>query len=309
MPKRYCMLIKRNMREESSDEESMQLPKLFKKPDVYIESNHLYFRGEVNAKNVGEFCDILDKYNQEILNVHAQSRVVITFPCPLYVHITSFGGDLLSGFMAHDYIKRSNLTVYTVAEGYTISSGSIMFMAGKKRLMTRNSYFLAHQLRQTVYGVMKASDFADEAKNDEEMMERINRIYISNLHVPENTSPNDLLTKEKLEAHMKHELYWNYETCMKYGIIDGEYINVVDCDKNDRTAIIDTMQTHLVDAQPIAVNSIKMCNLKPSKKILEIISELRADEENEKEALAKQLGKMLGKKQAKVKTKKEKNNA
>jgi ATP-dependent Clp protease protease subunit len=193
---------------------------------VYRKHNHIYYRTDVTMSNITKLCNLIDDYNYEQDMVCKALTTSIVIPKPLYLHITSYGGDLLAGFMAYDYIKNSNISIYTVAEGYTVSAGSIMFMAGKKRLMTENSYLLIHQLNQTSYGRETFHDMMDNASNTIEFMSRLYSIYLNNLRYNrKKVNQEDVLTKEKLENHMLHDIYWNIQTCIRYGLVDDIYTN------------------------------------------------------------------------------------
>src|SRR5579872_6645935 len=128
-----------NMSHNDSDDEIPQDPHVAallamnEKKTVFRDENHIYFRCDVTAKKINKLCNLIDEYNREQDINAVLLRTMIPIIKPLYVHITSNGGDLLAGFMAYDYIKNSSVPIFTVAEGYTISAGAIMFMAGKKR--------------------------------------------------------------------------------------------------------------------------------------------------------------------------------
>jgi len=148
---------------------------------------------------------------------------------PIYLHITSMGGDLLAGFMAYDFIKNSPIPVYTIADGFAVSSGANIFMAGKKRFMQKHSYLLIHQLNQMRFEKETALNAQDNAENVNEFMSKLYDIYLENIrHNRENVPEDQILTKEKLVFHMHHDIYWNYETCLKYGLVDGLYTNKKD---------------------------------------------------------------------------------
>jgi ATP-dependent protease ClpP protease subunit len=179
-------------------------------------------------------CNLINDYNRKHDVLPGEIPTSIIVPKPLYIHITSYGGDLFAGFMAYDNIKNSNIPIYTVAEGYTVSAGSIMFMAGKKRFMTENSYLMIHQLNQTSYGRETFHDMMDNASNTIEFMSRLYSIYLNNLRYNrKKVKQDDILTKEKLENHMLHDIYWNIHTCIRYGLVDEIYINYNTHDNND----------------------------------------------------------------------------
>lgn len=201
---------------------------------VYRRHNHIYYRADVTMSNITKLCNLIDDYNREQLMLTRELTTSIVIPKPIYLHITSYGGDLHAGFLAYDHIKNSNISIYTVAEAYTVSAGSMMFMAGKKRFMTENSYLLIHQLNQSGSGHETFHDMMDNASNTIEFMSRLYSIYLNNLRYNrKKVNQEDILTKEKLENHMLHDIYWNIQTCIRYGIVDDIYTNYNTHDSND----------------------------------------------------------------------------
>ena len=261
--------------EDGDDEETIRRAQ---KNNINISRmhNHIYFRSDVTMKSVQLLCDLIDEYNreQEILKIGNTTGIIVSRP--IYLHISSLGGDLLAGFMAYDYIRNSKIPVYTIADGYAVSSGANMFMAGKKRMMTKNSYILIHQLNITKQGTETYHDMMDNASNIIEFMSRLYAIYLNNLRYskkPENQS--DVLTKKKIENHMLHDIYWNIETCMMYGLVDGEYTGYADADNDDTN--------YLLAGTAVPMESIKTYTLEelvPSKSVIEAIKEKHKQQQN-----------------------------
>lgn len=210
----------------------------FEKYKLYRDNNHIYFRCDVSIGRVIKLCSLIDDYNRENDLMALANINSVTIPKPLYLHITSYGGDLLAGFMAYDHIKNSKTPIYTVAEGYTVSAGSLMYMAGRRRYMTESSYMLVHQLSEFSFGRNTFHNSMDNALNNIEFMSKCYAIYLNNIRYTGDGS--DILTKEKLENHMLHDIYWNYETCKKYGLVDGLYTNYSDRDMTDVHDILNT---------------------------------------------------------------------
>jgi ATP-dependent Clp protease protease subunit len=211
---------KRQMNHDSDDEEPTPLPglpitELLKhiNNDVYMVDNHLYFRTEVSR-------DSIDKLNKELIAYRRNYDVIKEMhkgyniqPKPIYLHITSDGGDLFAGFYAVDIIKSSPVPIYTVVEGSAVSAASLMACVGVKRFMTRNSYILIHQLSSGVVG--NFHEIKDNFENDSTLMENINKIYIEN--------SNKKLNKKLLKDILDHDKYWDFDTCIKYGLVDDVY--------------------------------------------------------------------------------------
>lgn len=277
---------------DGDDDDNTGLSQLFGMPrlNVYMESNHIYFRDDVSMESVGKLTQLIDAYNRSFDELSNSCKLGVVEPLPLYLHITSYGGDLLAGFLAYDYIKGSKINIYTVSEGYTVSSGSVMFMAGYRRLMTRNSYFLAHQLSQSSYGCSKFADIMDTAQNTTEFMRNLYKIYLDNIrHTIQPIEPNHILTKEKLEQHMTRDIYWNFQQCLEYGIVDEEYVNLVECKHKD----IQTIRSGRVQRQ-ISSPTIDEDQTTPSKQIIKraISQKKRSNRKNDAD-LQKELARAI----------------
>ena len=283
----------RNINHDSDEEDPNSTPNI---PDiasllkeekklVFRFHNHIYFRCEVTMDKINKLCNLIEDYNREQDALRYDCTSAIIVPKPIYLHITSMGGDMMGGFLAYDYIKNSRIPIYTIAEGYTVSSGANMFMAGQKRFMTENSYILVHQLSQTSnYGINTFHDMMDNAANIVEFMSKLYGIYLNNIrHNRKNVCTEDILTKEKLENHMLHDIYWNYETCLRFGIVDELYTNYVDTDVNDIQCIVKHKS-----CEPIKYYSLQ--ELRPSE---EVIDRIRQNNEQTKHEVTMSMLKSL----------------
>ncbi len=209
--------------EESEDEEEDMEPfpinpmQLESKQDdfVYQLDNHIYFTTDVSMKSINKLSKLIHNSNKEFEILESTvSHMAETKPKPIYLHISSMGGDLFAGFRAVDVIQNSKIPIYTVIEGYAISAASLMYLAGKRKFMTKNSFLLIHQLTN-YHGGGDAETFEkskDEFTNNQLLMNQLYDFYVS--------SSNTKLTKKKVEEILKHDLYWNYDTCSKYGLVD-----------------------------------------------------------------------------------------
>jgi ATP-dependent protease ClpP protease subunit len=203
--------------------------------DVTQVHNHIYFKTEVTMESIKKLTDLIDEANREHERQIIDDAVNFLFPKPIYLHITSNGGDLFAGFLAYDAIRNSKVPIYTVVDGYAVSSGSIMFMAGRKRFMTSNSYILIHQLSQTVNGTQTNADVMDDAANNIELMTRLYQLYLTEFrHGYAPVPAENILTKDTLEQHMAHDIYWNFQTCFKYGLAGGVFTNYQQREETDR---------------------------------------------------------------------------
>ena len=107
-----------------------------------------------------------------------------------------------------DTILRSKVPVQTYVDGFAASAATFLTVVGNERYMSRNSYMLIHQLSSNFWGTY--ANFEDEKKNLDLMMKRIKNIYKQYTDVP----------MKKIDEILKHDLLWDAETCLKYGMID-----------------------------------------------------------------------------------------
>lgn len=88
-------------------------------------------------------------------------------PKPQKIYINSIGGEIFAAIPLIDAIKNCTIPVHTYIEGIAASAASLIYMAGHKRFITKNSFMLIHELRTGVQG--KYSEIMDE-KNCDKLM-------------------------------------------------------------------------------------------------------------------------------------------
>jgi ATP-dependent protease ClpP protease subunit len=170
------------------------------------EDNIIYFYSSVTQKE--NF-----KLNKEISSIGRQMEMVavklgMETPPPLHLRINSYGGSVFAAFGSIDYIMKSKTPVYTYIDGCAASAGTIMSVCGAKRFIGENAYMLVHQLSSGSWG--KFTELQDDMKNNENLMKRIKEIYNAKTKIP----------KAKMDDLLKHDLWWDAKTCLKYGLVD-----------------------------------------------------------------------------------------
>lgn len=185
-----------------------------KKTGVDVIGNHIYFRATVTKKSVSELVKVITKLNSEFDLLKAMCKIGKLEPVPIYLHVTSGGGDLFYGFIAYDCIKNSKLPIYTIIDGEACSAASIMCVAGVKRLATKTSFTLIHQLSSGAFGTFE--QLSDSHHNNNLLMVKIKAIYLENTKIK----------SKELDSLMKRDLLFDVNKCLKYGIIDEIYEGV-----------------------------------------------------------------------------------
>lgn len=173
--------------------------------------NHIYFRSIIDFESINKMGSLIQEAVDEYELLASTLRNVTVIPRPIYLHITSEGGNLLASMLGIDMIENSKIPVYTVVEGKAVSAGSLLSVSGKKRLMTPNSYILIHQLSSMEGGNFE--QLMDSSKNNQEFMKRIKDIYLKSTK----------LTSKQLDEVLKHDIYWNFNKSLKAGLVDDVY--------------------------------------------------------------------------------------
>jgi ATP-dependent protease ClpP protease subunit len=205
--------------EDDDEQQPFKFPKLFgnnQNDDVYTTNNHIYFKTDVSKESIDKLSTEIDSLNNKMRNMEKKSTYGIFTPKPIYLHITTNGGDLLAGFFGYDKIKTSHNPIYTIIEGSVASAGSLLSMAGKRRYMTPNSHLLIHQLRTGIIGTYE--ELVDEKNNCNQFMSKLVNLYYQNC--------NGKMTKTKIREILKRDVFWNANTSILNGLVDEEWCGV-----------------------------------------------------------------------------------
>ena len=112
--------------------------------------------------------------------------------------------------MCFDTLKSKTYNVITIAEGYVASGGTIMMLGGKQRQIQKSTVMLIHQLSTAMYG--KFEELKEEFQNSEQDMKRLIKIY--------HTELKGKMTKKQIEDALKHDYWWDADTCVAKGLCD-----------------------------------------------------------------------------------------
>ena len=200
--KKANIIIKNDEDDDEETEEDDTLRKITR------ENNHIQVHAEVDRGSAFEMSEHLRKCELDnIVNAHELCLDEI----PIYLHINSFGGCLFDAMTAIDAIQSCKVPVYTIIEGATASAGTLMSVVGTKRYMRPNAYMLIHQLSAGAWG--KMAELEDEFENNKILMDKIKTIYKEHASIP----------KKELADVLKHDLWWDFDKCKSYGLIDEEW--------------------------------------------------------------------------------------
>ena len=168
-------------------------------------NHNIYFYSEVNRSRVLTLNKKIVQVGVKLRNVSNIFDIDIK---NINLHINSYGGSVFAGFAALDYIKGSKVPVNTVINGCAASAATLMSIVGNERYMHEHSFMLIHQLSSWTGG--KYEEMKDDMKNNDLLMQTIKDIYKKYTKIP----------KGQLSKILKHDLWWDAKTCMKYGLVD-----------------------------------------------------------------------------------------
>lgn len=172
---------------------------------VKVVGRNLYFYAGVNRGSILSFNEELAKLDVKMLTQAAQNDCD---PLPIRLHIHSFGGSIFAGIAGMEAIRKCRVPVHTIVDGCAASAATFLSVVGDHRIMHEQSYMLIHQLSSVMWG--KFQEFEDEMKNLKELMDMIKRTYLRHAKIP----------AKKLEAILKHDLWFSSRKCLRYGLVD-----------------------------------------------------------------------------------------
>ena len=203
MPKSMNPIFKKYTNEESEEEESD-----FSDDQVTVDKNKVMFYSDVDNNSCLKLIQCFNKAKEYV----AVQNVMNEFgdPMKVYIHICSDGGEIFSALSVIDTILNSKVDVVTICEGCVASAGVLISLSGKERYIRKHAYMLIHEIRSGCIG--KYSECQDDMKN--------NDIIMNDMKTYMNERCNNKLLKKKLNKVLKHDIIWDANKCLKYGLVD-----------------------------------------------------------------------------------------
>lgn len=177
---------------------------------ILVKNNHIYFYKDIDSNSCVELNKTLDELTKFLL------KQSIDFDCKpnnIFLHIKSNGGCVLSAFSIIDNILNSKIPVISIVEGAAASAATLISMVCHKRLIKYNAFMLIHQISSGSDG--KYEELKDEIINDTKIMNKIYNLYLKYTNINMNS----------IKTSLKHDIWWDSDECLKYGIVDEIYKN------------------------------------------------------------------------------------
>lgn len=176
---------------------------------IEVVGNHIYFYNGIDKDTALS----LNKTLQNTINTlkgPAFANFGIEKP-EIHLHLNSGGGKISDGIAILENILRLKkyAVIITHVEGMVASAATFFSIVGDKRYIHPHSYMMIHQLSSMMFG--NYAQFQDKQENLDEMMRMIKQLYREYTEIP----------MKKLDEILKHDVYFNAEKCLEYGLVDA----------------------------------------------------------------------------------------
>lgn len=138
------------------------------------------------------------------------------------LHINSYGGSVFASIAIFNYLKALGKEITTVNDGICASGASLIFMAGKQRVMPENTMLMIHRASTFAWG--NCNDLREQA----DILEKLD-----NSTVMVNYKNHFKGTDEELMDLIDKETWLSADECLSYGFCT-EVKNLVE-PKEDKT--------------------------------------------------------------------------
>lgn len=166
----------------------------------------IYLNEDISSYTIEGIVPLIHKINK----IDDKKKVESEDREPIHLHITSYGGSAYDGWQLVSTIENSKTPVYTYVEGYAMSMGLPIFLAGKKRFLGKYATLLYHELRGGAHGTRQ------EVKRLDKEYDRLQKLYDD--YIISKTS----VTQEILDDHQERVSDWyiGLEDAKKYNMFD-----------------------------------------------------------------------------------------
>lgn len=159
---------------------------------------YLRIIGPITLEKSEEFLEALDE-----LNHNTRGKKI------LRIYINSTGGNTDAAFAIYDALKTCEMDTETVAEGFVASAGVIIYLAGKRRFITKHSSIAIHKPQLA---------FDEEVVQKDDCLRFARRLEwfeeIGNKMIRKETGKG----RKKVARDMRKSRIFNAKKAVKYGL-------------------------------------------------------------------------------------------
>lgn len=162
------------------------------------EARTIYVQGTINEESATEFI-------REIIELNRQDDTE-----PIKVLISSGGGSVVHGLAEYDAIVSSKAPVWTYCIGTAYSMAAILFAAGKKRMILRNSKVMLHQ---PLIGENPGGNASSVKSMSDSLMQTKNQLV-------EILAKHTGMTKKQIDKHISYDHYYTAKEAIEAHLAD-----------------------------------------------------------------------------------------
>lgn len=178
-----------------------------------LKQRKLYLDCDISFQSVEDIIANIMNYNKSDKDIPTEERK------PIYLYISSLGGEVPAGLALMDVISSSKTPVYTINIGSAYSMAFYIAISGHKRYALNNSTFLLHDgFNSLKLSVAKTQDVFQFQQKQEE---RLKQYTISHTNI----------TEKDYDGKYRAEWYMYADEAKELGVVD--YIIGVDCDLDE----------------------------------------------------------------------------
>ncbi len=192
--------------------------------------DRIFYKGLINSKNINSLTNKISCLNKNQTK-HSKN--------PIWLIITSKGGNISEQYKAFHAIKKSKRPIYTIIDKHACSAGLIVGLAGSKRYITEGSFAMIHSVCTNKYfykslnnqkkGILEVH--VSEQNNlgllqNNKLINDINRVMIRIIKKETKSKLNNSL----IHQMVKKDTFLKVTDCIHYGLVHN-LININDFHK------------------------------------------------------------------------------
>ncbi len=193
---------------------------------------HIYIFGDITSGS-GWF------YEESDVSSYSLAKEIEAIPegCRITVHINSYGGEVKEALGIYNVLKGRDVT--TICEGFAASAASVIFCAGKERIMKPASLLFIHQAWTQITG---NADKMEKTAADLRIITAATEAAYREAGVS--------VSDEELSAMMKEETWIKPDSAVAYGFATSVAEKTEDTDRAENSAMLSVMAA-VTKADPI----------------------------------------------------------
>ena len=174
-------------------------------------SRILYLFGNVSEETIKPICEKIIEYNE--IDNQAEKITKDYNREPIKLYIDSYGGECYACLSLVAAMRTSITPIHTYCNGYCMSCGAIIFIAGHKRFITDYTTMCIHQVLSSSSGYTKLLDIKENVAETEYLQKTLFDIVLKYSKVKQ--AQLDKIIKQK------KDWFLHKEDILKYKLADS----------------------------------------------------------------------------------------